>query len=653
MSSVAVERRTAQRREESRLLAALFHAARDGMLIADEKGRLLDANPSLSALTGFSHAELLGRDGFELIGRGPSGETTLLRKDGTPITIDYHWVPNIQPGRNLGVARDVTEQKLLREDLAQSREYLRKLLDSMAEGILIVDVEARVTWANPAAERLLGPLSNGTVPWKESGSRYRGLLPDGAPVTRDSSLVLKVLREGNPLSAQERTIETADGERRDILVNAAPLRQPNGAIEGVVLSFGEVTSVKRAERDLALRLREQAAVARLGKEALGTQPLASLLDSAVSLVAEALGADVVGIFEVAPGGDELVERARHGLPGTKPGMVRLPNSDRLLPGRAMSSPGPLIVRDYREAEVELPKRLVERGVRSGMAVVIPGRSEAFGTVAAYSIRPGAFVQVDADFLQAIANVLADAIERKQAEDALSERSRQLDQARADLELMLATVQALDQERRELLAGQVAAQDLERRRVARELHDSIGQLLTSASLYAKSVAEEHPAGEINISKLRGLLDEALRQTRSLAWSLRPVELTDLGLASALRRLAQSIQEQSGLKIDLHCSRLKAAVPHEVEAATYRVVQEALANVVRHAQAQCASVVVARRGEQLVTVVEDDGRGLPEGRPSTTGLGLRGMHERAEVLGGSLKVESSPGRGTTLRFEVPLA
>jgi len=199
---------------------------------------------------------------------------------------------------------------------------------------------------------------------------------------------------------------------------------------------------------------------------------------------------------------------------------------------------------------------------------------------------------------------------------------------------------------------VEAQELERRRLARELHDQTGQELTSVLLGLKAVEEAKSDAERAeaLAAVREQVVETLHDVRRLAVELRPKALDDFGLVPALELLRDTFAGQTGMRVDLE-SQIRERLATNVETALYRIVQEALTNIVKHAQASAVSIVLARSGGGITAVIEDDGRGFtPDG--GGEGLGLLGMGERLALLGGKLKVESSPGAGTTIVAEVPL-
>jgi signal transduction histidine kinase len=202
---------------------------------------------------------------------------------------------------------------------------------------------------------------------------------------------------------------------------------------------------------------------------------------------------------------------------------------------------------------------------------------------------------------------------------------------------------------------VSAQEAERRRLARELHDETGQALTSILLGLRAVEDAEGELELReaIGEVRDLVRSTLRDVRRLAVELRPTALDDFGLVPALERLTDSFAEQTGISVDFQASLTSGRLPTEIETALYRIVQESLTNIVKHARAGSVSVVLTRKEDAVSVVVEDDGVGFEPGRPRDGGIGLLGMQERVALLGGRLAIESRPGAGTTFVAEVPLS
>jgi signal transduction histidine kinase len=201
---------------------------------------------------------------------------------------------------------------------------------------------------------------------------------------------------------------------------------------------------------------------------------------------------------------------------------------------------------------------------------------------------------------------------------------------------------------------VQAQELERSRLARELHDETGQALTSILLGLKPLEEalaEHPA-RAALAELREQVVSALQDVRRLAVELRPAVLDDFGLVPALERLTSAFSEQTDIRVDFHSALGETRLPGEAETTLYRVVQESLTNILKHANARHISVSIARRDSGVAAVIEDDGDGFDLRTVRDEGIGLLGMRERLALLDGRLEVESRPGAGTTVVAEVPL-
>jgi two-component system, NarL family, sensor histidine kinase DevS len=265
------------------------------------------------------------------------------------------------------------------------------------------------------------------------------------------------------------------------------------------------------------------------------------------------------------------------------------------------------------------------GVRTGLYVPLVAHGKAIGVIIAHD-RAGSdprFTQDDLRLTEAFADRAAVAVD-------LSKRVAQ-----------------------DALRRVVSAQELERRRLARELHDETGQALTSILLGLKAAEDAGGQAEMRaaIASLRDLVVATLHDVRRLAVELRPRALDDFGLVPALERLTESFGEQTSIDVDFEHSLGEDRLPGEVETALYRIVQEALTNVLKHAGASRVSVVITRRGGAVTALVEDDGRGI-DGQGSQEGLGLVGMAERLGLLDGTLTVESAEGSGTTIVAEVPL-
>ena len=207
--------------------------------------------------------------------------------------------------------------------------------------------------------------------------------------------------------------------------------------------------------------------------------------------------------------------------------------------------------------------------------------------------------------------------------------------------------------RDALRRVVSGQELERQRLARELHDETGQALTSILLGLKGLEEAKDEDEMRRSmrEMRELVVSTLHDVRRLAVELRPKALDDFGLVPALERLAETFAEQTNIDVHVQAVLGDSRLAEDIETALYRIVQEALTNVIKHANAQTVSVVLTRNDDRVAVVIEDDGRGFDASAQTEEGLGLLGMQERIALVDGRLSIESNAQQGTTIALEVP--
>lgn len=212
-------------------------------------------------------------------------------------------------------------------------------------------------------------------------------------------------------------------------------------------------------------------------------------------------------------------------------------------------------------------------------------------------------------------------------------------------------------RGQLLEQVIAAQEEERKRIARELHDETAQALTSLSVSLKGLEAAELSEEVRrrLADIQTVAADAVRAVHDLSFELRPSVLDDAGLGPAIERYVREFSARHELPVDVQITGLRERLPAVVETALYRIAQEALTNVARHANATHASVLLERRDGVVLLLIEDNGRGMS--RRDLTGdgrdhLGIHGMHERAALVGGTLTIESAPGAGCSVYAEVPV-
>ena len=272
------------------------------------------------------------------------------------------------------------------------------------------------------------------------------------------------------------------------------------------------------------------------------------------------------------------------------------------------------------------------------AVPLISKSRVFGLLHIASSELGRFTEDNLRLLDALGRQMGVAIENARLWDELKRR---------------------EEVRRQLLEGTISAQEAERKRIARELHDQTGQSLTSLIVGLKVLeTEDSKVTQQRIADMRQLAAETLDGVHDLALELRPSALDDLGLITTLEQYVREYTDKFGINTEFQAIGFEGRrLLPEVEIILYRIVQEALTNVVKHAAANKVSVLMEIRGPSIVAIVEDNGKGFDVQKESTSAtnkqkLGLYGMYERAELIDGTLTIESRIGKGTTVFVEVPL-
>jgi two-component system CheB/CheR fusion protein len=275
-------------------------------------------------------------------------------------------------------------------------------------------------------------------------------------------------------------------------------------------------------------------------------------------------------------------------------------------------------------------------------------------------------------LTGYAKIAADLTERKRNAEALQrahdqmemrvlERTRELAEANAALRAEIAERQAAEEQKIALLKRLVTSQEDERRRIARDLHDQLGQRLTALRLKIASLREivgtdpELQARTNRLQEIGELLDS---EVSFLAWELRPSAIEELGLTDAIGTFAREWSRHYGIPAEFHSMGMgRLELDPEADTHLYRIAQEALNNIVKHANAKKVNILLEHTDGEVILIVEDDGKGFnrqeaKRTRKSGKGLGLNGMEERASLIGGAVEIESAPGSGTTIFARIPL-
>src|ERR1017187_7344226 len=396
-----------------------------------------------------------------------------------------------------------------------------------------------------------------------------------------------------------------------------------------------LTSIERSRRVTELsdrRLRQQAAVVALGRGALGGgEELGELARAACGAAAADLDADIVAVLERGP--DGLVPSAGVGCPPEA--LARELAFAAPLCARAMQKGEPIVLRD-----VSADPEVRASPLATGSVLLLPIRAgtRMAGVLMVLSRRPVSYSDDDVAFVRGLANVVALA----------SERAR----VQAQLRLSVEELRKSAQDRSRLLAHIVRAQEEERQRIADDIHDDSVQVMTAVALRLATLRRRLATGDLDplLLSLEHDVRQSINRLRRLMFVLRPPALEAHGIAAALQAFLAQVAEDAALEYSLD-DRLQVEPEPEARTVVYRIAQEAVSNVCKHARASRVDVVMSEYDGGVMVEIKDDGAGFDStmSRQAPPGhLGLLVMRERAEQSGGWCTVESEPGLGTTVRY-----
>ncbi|MGD9029470.1 MAG: GAF domain-containing protein [Anaerolineae bacterium] len=377
-------------------------------------------------------------------------------------------------------------------------------------------------------------------------------------------------------------------------------------------------ALQQANQALEQRALQMETSARVSRELTSILDIDDLLTQVVELIRDAFQYYHVHIFLLDTSNDQLILRAS--TSSTMPEHRHIGVASHSINGQAMQSGEPVVVNDVRDSPFFLADRYLP-DVQSEVVIPLRLGDQVIGTLDVQSAEPGAFTQQDLLVIQSLGDQIAVAIENAR----LYDRSQEL----AVLE--------------------------ERTRLARELHDSVTQSLYSVVLLTEGWRRSIRAGgaahvEDYLTRIGQVNQQALKEMRLLIHELRPPALEEEGLLGALHQRLEAVEKRAGVDVRLIADSI-VQLPHPVEEGLYRIAQEALNNALKHAAASHIVVRLAVADGRSVLEVEDDGRGFIVGAADGRGgMGLANMRDRAQALGGSLAVLSTPGQGTVVRATV---
>jgi PAS domain S-box-containing protein len=613
-------------RRQTSILQAVLESLGDGVIVADTGGHVLLLNKAAEHLFGRCPTDTTAQEWMASVSCSrpdgtpwPAGECPLARaargesldQAGLllpgPTAGEKVWLSltarplHDEAGRVVGgvaVYRDVTEQQRAAEAVREGEKRLLRVIETIADGILLTDVEGRVTFANGAAERILG-LPRSALLGRDFDSLLGAPASAGAASQGDRLGFDRIAGADRSLYGMNEELVRANGSHAFVSVSVAPFRDGSRRMVGFVASISDVTERKAAEE--ALRRSEERFRALVEK---GADGIALLGEDGGVRYASPSTRNVLGYPPEAVVGTNYLDLVH---PDDRAGARERFDECRRGPGRD-------VVLQCRVRHGDGSCRYVE------------------GTVSNRLSDPG---------VGAIVFNYRDATERRRSQEQLEESLRHLHALHARLERV---------------------REEERTRIAREIHDELGQALTGMKMELAGLKRALAGGDAGgrsqplagkVAELSGLVDETIRTVRRIATELRPGVLDNLGLEAAVEWQAQEFERRTGISCAVAVGAPGAALGRELSTAMFRILQEALTNVARHAGASAVAVSLRPEGRDLVLEVADDGKGIGEEQAAGGGsLGLLGMRERARLLGGEVRVVGRPGAGTTVVARVPL-
>jgi PAS domain S-box-containing protein len=586
----------------------------------------------------------------------PLIEERLIRLDGAVIDVQVAAMPLVYEGQPAVqvVIHDITERKRAERAIQDSEEKFRTLAEE-SPNMIFINKGGRVVYANERCKEVTG--YERTEFYAPDFDFITLIAPEGRDQVRAS---FEAHQRGQEVAPYEYALVTREGRRVDVLVSTRLIDyEGEQAILGIVT---DITRQKRVEEALRRSLEETAHGQRLlltlSRAAQAVQRARTpaevyrVVDDQIAKLGYrafvwTLSADRAHLELVHLTIQPALVRAAEKLAGLSAEGYRFP----LVPGgfyQRILAEGKTIFscqdeRPIVEALHPSIRPLAARlagifGVRQSIVAPLVVAGEAHGVL---FVAGEGLAEHDVPAVTTFANQAAIAIENAQLLSAVRDQ-------KADLQVLSTRL--------------MHAQETERRRISRELHDEMGQRLTAMSIDLAAVARDLPQTvgplvEERLLEARLLADQTLEEVRELGLNLWPSMLDDLGLVPTLRWYVNQQARRLALQIALQAAGLEERLAPELETALYRIVQEALTNVARHAQASKVSLCLKCKGPMVLLRIEDDGRGFEIGDPAAPyaaarGTGLLGMRERVTFLGGRFRVESQPGQGTRLLAEVPV-
>lgn len=538
---------------------------------------------------------------------------------------------------NARLKKEITERKRIENALRDSEKLLQLVLATLPVGVAVTDLAGNFIIANPASKRIWGDtIISGSERWARSIGFWHD---SGKRIAPEEWASMRALIHGETSLNELIDIETFDGGRKTIQNSSAPIRDSEGIIVGAVIVNEDVTERERAEEETKRQAARADTLARIAAR------LNKQLD--LEAVIHAVCQEAVDTFKVSQAVISLYDKKRDLLDYA--GGVNIPPQyaakiepvSRTQFEEFVRTMGPILVVPDIQALPNVPSAefTFEMNVRTVVTADMLRDQELVGVlVLGVNEHVREFDQDELSLLKAISDQAAQAIAN----------AKLFEQAEGARERLKALSRRL-----------MEVQETERRALTAELHDRVGQNLTGLSinlqnLKASLFPDEAQALATKFDDAQVLVEDTTRQIRDIMAELHLPELEDYGLAAALETYAERAAARGNLELIVDLPDLASPpLPSNVRIALFRSAQEAISNVLKHSDATQLEIGLEERNGRLRLKIEDDGQGFESDMVSQRErqtLGLQIMHERIESIGGNIQIESRPGQGTQVVFEI---
>jgi PAS domain S-box-containing protein len=523
---------------------------------------------------------------------------------------------------------------------ATGEGFLKAAIDSLEDELLVIDRDYRIIQANEAVLSRYGRHRTGVIgKFCYEITHHRSEL---CHPPRDECPVRAVWQTGKAARLTHcHTYHIGIQKRERYLdIIASPIKDSQGNVTAVVELMRDVTEAKETELRNVEAYQNLVALNAIATAVSQSLNLDTVLQSALEKTLEVMNRHTGGILLWNEEKQMLCYRVHHSLSPNFVQTVCLPPGEGIV-GRVFQSGRPILADDIStDSRIAYPGLIATEGLRAFAAVPLRVKDKVLGviTIASHEVRK--FSTEDIQLLESIASQIAIAVENARLHEE---------------------VQHKDESRGELLGEIFSIQEEERRRIARELHDETSQSLASLAVSLEAIAGRLPAGAADardrIKKMGQVVISILDEVHKLIYELRPTLLDDLGLVAAARWLAENNLGTAGVTVNFKTVGRVKRLPHQVETTLFRVIQEAVSNVARHAHASNADLSLHFKKSSIGVHVRDDGDGFNveaaiTSRDRPRGLGLLGMKERVELMNGTLDIRSHTGGGTKIDIEIPI-